>query len=113
MPTALLAILIVLVTFGIALVGVVLVRSQRSTDQDRVGNLEQRLAEMVQAQQSLVGKIDVVSQQQITSSKALTDSLSQAQQQLGKQVDERLASVQSVMGDNLSVSAEATAKSLG
>jgi DNA recombination protein RmuC len=112
-PTALLAILIVLLTFGIGLVGVVLLRGQRSTDHDRVGNLELRIADMVQAQQTLVGKIDVVSQQQITSSKALTDSLSQAQQQLGKQVDDRLASVQLVVGDNLSDSAKATAKSLG
>jgi DNA recombination protein RmuC len=68
---------------------------------------------MAQAQHTLVGKIDVVSQQQIASSKALTDSLSQAQQLLGKQVDERLSSVQSAMGENLTDSAKATAKSLG
>jgi DNA recombination protein RmuC len=112
-PVALLVILIVLLTVGIGLVGVALLRSQRPRDDGRVGELEQRLVDMVQAQHTLVGKIDVVSQQQIASSKAMTDSLSQTQQQLGKQVNERLSSVQSAMGENLTDSAKATAKSLG
>lgn len=84
-----------------------------AADPELERRVEARMAEMMAAQQALVGKVDSVQQQQITSSKALTDTLTVSQQQLAKDLNARLESVQSTMGENLTDSAQATAKSLG
>ena len=75
--------------------------------------VEQRMMELMAAQQTLVGKVESVQQQQVATSKALTDTLTVSQQQLARELDERLAAVQTSMGSNLTDSAKATAKSLG
>ncbi len=105
---------IVLIVLALAVVGlavalVVVLRSSDTTDDA----FEARLAGLMAAQQALVGKVESVQHQQIATSKALTDTLTVSQQQLAKDVSERLAAVQATMGENLADSATATAKSLG
>lgn len=105
---------VVLIALTVAVVGlaialVVAMRSPGASDDE----LESRMAGLMAAQQALAGKVESVQQQQIVSSKALTDTLTVSQQQLAKDVSERLAAVQASMGENLSDSAKATAKSLG
>ncbi len=92
---------------------VTLVVMTRGRSDQRSDDLDRRMGELMNAQLALVGKVDTVSQQQVTSSKALTDTLAVTQQELTRQINERLQAVQSAMGDNLTHSAKATAKSLG
>jgi DNA recombination protein RmuC len=75
--------------------------------------MEARMAQLIQSQQALVGKVDAVSQQQVTSSQVLADTLHQTHQQLTKELNERLHAVEMSMGENLTDSAKATAQSLG
>jgi len=105
---------IVLIVLALAVVGlaVALVAVMRSPD-NTDDAFEARLAGLMAAQQALVGKVESVQHQQIATSKALTDTLTVSQQQLAKDVSERLAAVQATMGENLADSATATAKSLG
>ena len=108
---------VVIAILAIAVAGLafalVKVLSGRDDQQVASEDMERRMAELMQAQQALVGKVDAVSQQQVASSKALTDTLSASQQQMSKDMNARLEQVQSSMGENLSSSAKATAKSLG
>ena len=108
---------IVIAVLAIAVAGLAfaLVKVMSGSDDQQAASqdMERRLAELMQAQQALVGKVDAVSQQQVASSKALTDTLSASQQQLSKEMNSRLEQVQSSMGENLTDSAQATAKSLG
>ncbi len=108
---------VVIAILAIAVAGLafalVKVLSGRDDQQVASEDMERRMAELMQAQQALVGKVDAVSQQQVASSKALTDTLSASQQQMSKDMNARLEQVQSSMGENLSTSAKATAKSLG
>jgi DNA recombination protein RmuC len=97
---------------GLVVLTIALLRSSRKPD-PRAEALDQRMADLMAAQHALVGKVDVVSQQQVASSKALTDTLNQNQQQLAKGLDDRLRAVETSMGENLTGSAKATAKSLG
>jgi DNA recombination protein RmuC len=113
----------VIVILALAVVGMavalVVVSRASTADADREAEreadrrFEQRMMEMMAAQQTLVGKVESVQQQQVATSKALTDTLTVSQQQLAKELDERLAVVQTAMGSNLTDSAKATAKSLG
>jgi len=104
--------LLVAAVVGMVVLAVALVRSSAAPDPGS-DVVEDRLADLMAAQQALVGKIDVVSQQQVSSSKAMTDTLNENQQRLAKDLNERLHAVETSMGENLTGSAQATAKSLG
>ncbi len=106
---------LVIGTLAVAVVvlSVVVIRFARTPDDSATDDLERRMADLMAAQQALVGKVDAVSHNQVTSSKAITDTLTSSNQQLAKQLAERLELVQTTMGENLSGSAQATAKSLG
>ncbi len=104
--------LLIAAVVGMVVLAVALVRSSRAPDPG-ADVVEDRLADLMAAQQALVGKIDVVTQQQVVSSKALTDTMNQNQQRLTKDLNDRLYAVESAMGENLTDSAKATAKSLG
>jgi DNA recombination protein RmuC len=108
-PYAIIAIL----TAVVIVLAVALMRSLRSTDDHAAVELEQRMVELMSAQQALVGKVDAVSHHQVATSKAITDTLATSQQQLTKELNQRLEAVHSVMGESLTDSAKATAKSLG
>ena len=90
-----------------------LVRQGSSRDDAVVGEMYERMIELAQAQQTLVGKVDAVGQQQLLSTNALTETLSASQKQLSVDMNARLETVQERMGSNLSESAKSTAKSLG
>ncbi|MEA2093900.1 MAG: DNA recombination protein RmuC, partial [Pseudomonadota bacterium] len=61
----------------------------------------------------LVDRVEIYGQQQITTTNALKDSVSQSQVKLSSDLNTRLETVQEKMGTNLSASAKATAASLG
>ena len=106
---------LVIGTLAVAVIvlSVAVIRFARTPDDSTADDLERRMADLMAAQQALVGKVDAVSHNQVTSSKAITDTLTTSNQQLAKQLAERLELVQAAMGENLSGSAQATAKSLG
>jgi DNA recombination protein RmuC len=106
---------LVIGTLAVAVVvlSVAVIRFARTPDDSATDDLERRMADLMAAQHALVGKVDAVSHNQVTSSKAITDTLTTSNQQLAKQLAERLELVQTTMGENLSGSAQATAKSLG
>ena len=108
MTEALLAVLVVAV---IAL-AVIVIRAQRREDDPDDGRIEQRMMEMMQAQQLLVGKVDTVSKQQVESAKAVTDTVSRSQANLSQTLGERLAKVETEMSKNLASSSKETAESL-
>lgn len=105
------AILIVLVGAVIILV-VVVVRSQRGSDDPREDTIEQRIGDMLQAQQALVGKVDTVAKQQVESSRALTDSFGKSQRHLSESLVDRLNKVEAQMEKSLASTSKETAKSL-
>ena len=84
---AILAVAVVGLTIGLVYIS----RNQRDASSE---DLERRMTELMATQQALVGKVDAVSQQQVVSSKALTDTLTTSQQRLSKQLYERLEVVQ-------------------
>ncbi|MGI9667814.1 MAG: DNA recombination protein RmuC [Acidimicrobiia bacterium] len=108
---------VVIAILAVAVVGLVMLvlRMQQTNDASDSANddMERRLRQLMDAQQALGGKVDAVSQHQVATSKALTDTLNVSQKQLTEQLNDRLSQVQSSMGDNLTDSAKATAKSLG
>ncbi|MFV1999948.1 MAG: DNA recombination protein RmuC [Acidimicrobiia bacterium] len=97
----------------VAVLVFLLVRTGKSRDDAVVGEMYERMIELAQAQQTLVGKVDAVGQQQIVSTKTLTETMSASQKQLSVEMNARLETVQERMGLNLSESAKSTAKSLG
>jgi len=105
------ALLAVLVVAVIAL-AVIVIRAQRREDDPDDGRIEQRMMEMMQAQQLLVGKVDTVSKQQVESAKAVTDTVSRSQANLSQTLGERLAKVETEMSKNLASSSKETAESL-
>ena len=110
--TVLLVAGVVAAVVGMVILAVALVRTSQATD-PHADAMDRRMADLMAAQQALVGKIDVVSQQQVAGSKALTDTVTENQQRLTRDINERLHAVESAMGENLTDSAKATAKSLG
>lgn len=98
---------------AVAVLVFLLVRRDASHDDPIVSEMYERLIELAQAQQALVGKVDAVGQQQVLTTKTLTDTLSASQKQLSGEMGARLETVQERMGVNLSESAKSTAKSLG
>ena len=109
---AVLVALLVVAVAGVIALGVAFLRSTRQTTAE-ANEIESRMHQLMQSQQALVGKIDSVSQQQVTSSQALADTVHQSHQQLTKELNDRLHSVEASMGENLTDSAKATAQSLG
>lgn len=105
------AILIVLVG-AVIILAVVVVRSQRGSDDPREDTIEQRIGDMLQAQQALVGKVDTVAKQQVESSRALTDSFGKSQRQLSESLVDRLNKVEAQMEKSLASTSKETAKSL-
>ncbi len=112
------ALLVVLVV-AVVVLAVVVIRAQRSgkdpSDDLRLnqfGQIEQRMVDMMAAQQVLVGKVDTVSKQQIESVKAVTDTVSKSQANLSQTLSERLAKVEAEMNKNLASSSKETAQSL-
>ena len=108
----LLAVLLVALTLGVGVLIYMQTRPVKPVEDPHAAQLEQRLADLMQAQQLLVGKVDTVSKQQVDSSKALTDSVSQSQQQLGRALGERLSKVEAEMAKNLASAAKDQAASL-
>ncbi|MDK1039226.1 MAG: DNA recombination protein RmuC [Actinomycetota bacterium] len=106
-----LLILIVLVG-AVIILAVVVVRSQRGSDDPREDTIEQRIGDMLQAQQALVGKVDTVAKQQVESSRALTDSFGKSQRQLSESLVDRLNKVEAQMEKSLASTSKETAKSL-
>ncbi|MDK1017739.1 MAG: DNA recombination protein RmuC, partial [Actinomycetota bacterium] len=104
-------ILIVLVG-AVIILAVVVVRSQRGSDDPREDTIEQRIGDMLQAQQALVGKVDTVAKQQVESSRALTDSFGKSQRQLSESLVDRLNKVEAQMEKSLASTSKETAKSL-
>ncbi len=107
--------LVVLLVALLASIGVLIYMQMRlvqPADDPHAGVMERRIAELTQAQQLLVGKVDTVSKQQVDSSKALTDSVSQSQQLLGQALGERLSKVEAEMAKNLASAAKDQAASL-
>ncbi|VAW04010.1 DNA recombination protein RmuC [hydrothermal vent metagenome] len=112
MIEVLLIVLLVMLVFGVGVLAYLQIRSPRRVEDPHAGVIEQRMTELMQSQQLLVGKVDTVAKQQVDSSKALTDSLSESQQQLGRALGERLGKVEAEMARNLAVAAKDQAASL-
>lgn len=112
------ALLVVLVV-AVAVLAVVVIRAQRGGKDpsddlhlNQIVQIEQRMVDMMAAQQVLVGKVDTVSKQQIESVKAVTDTVSRSQANLSQTLSERLAKVEAEMNKNLASSSKETAESL-
>jgi DNA recombination protein RmuC len=108
----LLVVLLVALIIGVGVLIYMQTRPPQPVEDPHAAELEQRLADLMQAQQLLVGKVDTVSKQQVDSSRALTDSVSQSQQQLGRALGERLGKVEAEMAKNLASAAKDQAASL-
>lgn len=80
---------------------------------DRQALFDGKVDALLLAQQQLAGQVKAVSDSQVQTSKAITDTVSQSQAELTKQVNLRLEKVNTSVGETLSDSAEKTAKSLG
>lgn len=109
-----------LVVAVLVLVVVVLVIIRRmgevaapSPQDDRQALLDRKVDDLIAAQQQLVGQVKAVSDSQVQTSKAITDTVSQSQAQLAKEVNARLEKVNAAVGETLTDSAQKTAKSLG
>jgi len=103
--------LLVLVVAVIVLAAVMFVRL-KPKDEARVDLVDQRMTELLNNQQALVGKVDTVSTQQVESSRRMTESFGKSQQQLGEALADRLAKVEAEMNKNLASSSKETAESL-
>ncbi len=103
--------LIVLAVAVIALAVVVFIglKPKRDVQNDL---MDQRMAEMLNNQQALVGKVDTVSTQQVESSRQMTESFGKSQHELGQKLSDRLARVEAEMNKNLASSSKETAESL-
>jgi DNA recombination protein RmuC len=112
-------VLLAFLVVAMVVLAVVVIRAQRRGEDpsddlrlNQIGQIEQRMLDMMAAQQVLVGKVDTVSKQQIESVKAVTDTVSKSQANLSQTLSERLAKVESEMHKNLASSSKETAESL-
>lgn len=106
-----------IVLIAIVVLVVVVLRSSRSsddTDTTAADNLAQEklFAQMLEGQQSLAGKVELVSSQQVEASRKLTESFSRSQKDLSESLADRLTAVERSMTKNLSSSSKETAESL-
>lgn len=105
-------IVLAVLAVGVGVLVFLQIRAWRPVDDSQADELQQRLAALMQAQQTLVGKVEAIGQQQVTTSKALTDTVSESQKKLGLDLHERLAAVEAAMTKNLAASSKNTAESL-
>lgn len=104
--------LLVVLVVAVVFLAIVVLRSQRSTDDPVADVLDERLSDMILSQQALVGKVDTVSKQQVESSRVLTDSFGKSHQQLSEALVDRLNKVEAAMNKNLASSAKETSEHL-
>jgi DNA recombination protein RmuC len=104
-------ILLVVLIAAVIVLAVVVFRALKSDD-GTATVVEQQMTEMMKTQQSLVGKVDTVSTQQVESSRQLTESFGRSQKELSDSLSERLSKVETDMHKNLASSAKETAESL-
>ena len=105
-------ILLVVLIVGVVVLAVIVVRALRTSDDPTLSLVEQQMTEMMKTQQSLVGKVDTVSTQQVESSRQMTESFGKSQKELSDSLSERLGRVEKDMNKNLASSAKETAESL-
>lgn len=105
-------ILLVVLIVGVVVLAVIVVRALRPSDDPTLSLVEQQMTEMMKTQQSLVGKVDTVSTQQVESSRQMTESFGKSQKELSDSLSERLGRVEKDMNKNLASSAKETAESL-
>lgn len=87
-------------------------RAFTSKDDSASAVIEQRMTDMMNTQQTLVGKVDTVSTQQVESSRQMTESFGKSQKELSESLADRLGKVEADMNKNLSASSKETAESL-
>lgn len=104
--------LLVVLIIAVIVLSVVVFRALRSRDDSRSTQLDQRMTNIITTQQSLVGKVDTVSTQQIESSRQLTESFGRSQAELSQSLTDRLGKVEAEMNKNLATSSKDTAESL-
>jgi DNA recombination protein RmuC len=105
------ALLVVLIV-AVIILAAVLFRSVRSDDHGASSAIEQRMGDMMTTQQTLVGKVDTVSAQQVESSRHMTESFGRSQKELSESLSDRLGKVEAEMHKNLATSSKETAESL-
>lgn len=98
----------------VALVVVVLRRDQPEAESTETGptEAEKMIADLLKSQQSLVGKVELVSTQQVESSRNITESFGRSQKELSEALTDRLSAVETAMTKNLASSSKETAQSL-
>jgi DNA recombination protein RmuC len=105
------ALLIVLV-IAVSVLAVVVFRALRSTNDSDSAKFELQMTNIMQAQQSLAGKVDTVSTQQVESSRQMTESFGKSQRELSQSLADRLGKVEAEMSKDLASSSKETAESL-
>jgi DNA recombination protein RmuC len=105
-------ILLVVLIIAVVVLAIVVVRALNSNDDPAESLAETQITEMMKTQQSLVGKVDTVSTQQVESSRQLTESFGKSQKELSDSLADRLGRVETDMNKNLASSAKETAESL-
>ncbi|GMQ94657.1 MAG: DNA recombination protein RmuC [Acidimicrobiia bacterium] len=108
MIEALLAVLAV----AVIVLAVVVFRGLRTSGDSDPADLELHITNIMQAQQSLAGKVDMVSTQQVESSRRMTESFGKSQKELSQSLADRLGKVEAEMNKNLASSSKETAESL-
>jgi DNA recombination protein RmuC len=104
--------LLVVLIIAVIVLAVVVFRALQSNDDSTATQLEQQMTDIMNTQQSLAGKVDTVSTQQIESSRQLTQSFGKSQQELSQSLSDRLGKVEAEMNKNLATSSKETAESL-
>jgi len=108
----LIEVLLVVLIIAVIVLAVVVFRALQSNDDSASTQLDQQMTDIMNTQQSLVGKVDTVSTQQIESSRQLTQSFGKSQQELSQSLSDRLGKVEAEMNKNLATSSKETAESL-
>jgi len=108
----LIEVLLVVLIIAVIVLAVVVFRALQSNDDAASTQLDQQMTDIMNTQQSLVGKVDTVSTQQIESSRQLTQSFGKSQQELSQSLSDRLGKVEAEMNKNLATSSKETAESL-
>ncbi len=104
--------LLVVLIIAVIVLAVVVFRALRSNEDPAASLIEQQITDMMNTQQSLVGKVDTVSTQQVESSRQLTESFGKSQKELSQSLADRLGKVEAEMNKNLATSSKETAESL-
>jgi DNA recombination protein RmuC len=108
----LIEVLLVVLIIAVIVLAVVVFRALQSNDDSTATLLELRMTDIMHTQQSLVGKVDTVSTQQVESSRQLTESFGKSQAELSQSLTDRLGKVEAEVNKNLASSSKETAESL-